>query len=224
VRIGVLRSLANDPTADFEILALFDQAIDDLRAQGAVIVDPLEIPNLEKLTKATGFCSRFRYDINRYFQSLGDASPVEKLKDLYETERYHPSSDGAMKWAMEVEVAPQEQEIPCVDVDNDPRRKKLREAVIAAMDEHDVQALIYPTWNNPPRIVGDLESPHGNNSPVIAPHADQPAITVPMGFTSNGLPAGLQFLARPFAEGQLFQYAYAYEQATRHRRPPPMFP
>ena len=58
---------------------------------------------------------------------------------------------------------------------------------------------------------------------LIAPHTGQPAITVPMGFTQAGLPLGLQLLARPFDEHNLFQYAYAYEQATRHRRPPKAF-
>ena len=51
-----------------------------------------------------------------------------------------------------------------------------------------------------------------------------PAVTVPMGFTEELHPAGLQILARPYAEGLLFQYAYAYEQGTYHRRPPPGFP
>jgi Asp-tRNA(Asn)/Glu-tRNA(Gln) amidotransferase A subunit family amidase len=100
----------------------------------------------------------------------------------------------------------------------------LREAVVNAMDAQGVDALVYPTWNNPPRLLGDQESPHGNNSPVISPHADQPAITVPMGFTSNQLPVGLQILGRPYSEAILLKYAYAYEQATLHRRPPALFP
>ena len=45
-----------------------------------------------------------------------------------------------------------------------------------------------------------------------------------MGFSAGNLPAGLQILARPYAEGLLFQYAYAYEQATLHRKPPPDYP
>jgi hypothetical protein len=57
---------------------------------------------------------------------------------------------------------------------------------------------------------------------MIAPHTGSPAITVPMGF-AGGLPAGLQFLARPFDEPGLLRAAHAYEQATRHRRPPPLF-
>jgi Asp-tRNA(Asn)/Glu-tRNA(Gln) amidotransferase A subunit family amidase len=223
-RIGVLRALSNTDTTDFEIAELFNNAIEDLKRLGADIVDPFEIPDLDTLTKATGFCSRFRYDINHYFASLGDSAPVKHLQDIANQGRYHKSSEGAFKWAMSVEVAPEEQEIPCVDVYGDPRRKALRDAVVNAMDALGVDALVYPTWNNPPRLLGDLESPHGNNSPIISPHADQPAITVPMGFTSGQLPAGLQILGRPYSEAMLLKFAYAYEQATLHRKPPALFP
>ena len=128
-----------------------------------------------------------------------------------------------MQWAMSASGLPQDQQPPCVDVQGDPRRKQFLDAVLAAMDKANVDAIIYPSWTNPPRTLGDHDSPHGNNSPVIAPHTGQPAITVPMGFTSTGLPLGLQLLARPFDEGKLIQYAYAYEQATSYRRPPPGF-
>ena len=132
-------------------------------------------------------------------------------------------NEEAMQWAMSEDGLPQDQQPPCVDVQGDPRRKQFLDAVLAAMDKANVDAIIYPSWTTPPRKLGDHESPHGNNSPVIAPHTGQPAITVPMGFTSAGLPLGLQLLARPFDEGKLIQYAYAYEQATRYRRPPPGF-
>jgi Asp-tRNA(Asn)/Glu-tRNA(Gln) amidotransferase A subunit family amidase len=58
----------------------------------------------------------------------------------------------------------------------------------------------------------------------VAPATGMPAITVPMGFSYGNLPAGLQILGRPYAEGVLFKLAYAYEQGTRHRRPPEGFP
>ena len=58
----------------------------------------------------------------------------------------------------------------------------------------------------------------GNNSPQIAPPTGAPAIAVPMGYNEGGLPASLQILARPFAEGTAIRVAYAYEQATQHRR------
>ena len=224
IRVGVLRDIVDVPDADPEVLKLFEQAIKDLQKQGAELIDPFEIEDFDHLTKSTGFCSRFRYDINNYFSSLGEAAPVKKLKEIVDSKQFHVSSKGGMQWAMSKDVPPDQHEIPCVDVENDPRRKALRDGVLAAMDKEKVDVIVYPTWNNPPRLIGDLESPHGNNSAMIAPHSGQPAITVPMGFTGQGLPAGLQFLGRPFGEASLFQYAYAYEQATKHRKPPPLFP
>ncbi|WP_455207319.1 amidase [Kaarinaea lacus] len=224
VRIGVLRDIIDVPTADPEIIALFERALKDMTALGAEIVDPFDIEDFEQLTKATGFCSRFRYDINNYLASLGAPLHAKKLKEIVDAKQFHESSKGAMQWAMSQDVSPDQQDIPCVDVEGDPRRKALRDAVIKTMDAHNIDAIAYPSWNNPARLVGDLESPHGNNSPIIAPHSGQPAITVPMGFTAHGLPAGLQLLGRPFSEASLFQYAYAYEQASNHRKPPAGFP
>lgn len=224
VRVGVLRELSDTPTTDEQIEQLFNQALQDMQTAGAIIVDSFEINDLDMLTKSTGFCSRFRFDVNNYFASLGDKSPVKRLKAIVDAKKYHESSEGGMEWAMSRDVPPEQHEIPCVDVQGDPRRKTLLEAVVGAMDDSNIDVIVYPSWNNPPRKIGDLKSPHGNNSPIIAPHSGQPALTVPMGFTKNGLPAGLQLLGRPFSDALLIQYAYAYEQATRHRRPPPSFP
>ena len=219
-RLGVLRALMDSGDADFEVLDAMDRAIEELRTAGAVIIDPFVIPDFERLRQATGFCSRFRYDLKNYLATLGDAAPISSLDEVIKDQRYLPGSAKAMHWAMSVSGAPQDQDPPCVDVAGDPRRKQFLTAVLAAMDNARLDAIIYPSWSNPPRKIGDLKNPHGNNSPVIAPHTGQPAITVPMGFTSNGLPLGLQFLARPFHEDKLFQFAFGYEQATRHRRPP----
>lgn len=224
VRIGVLRDIVDEPGADPEVIKIFERALADMQTLGAQIIDPFEIDDFDHLTKSTGFCSRFRYDINNYLLSLGSAAPVKKLKDIVDAKQFHESSKGGMKWAMSMNVPPEQHEIPCVNVAGDPRRAALRNAVVKAMDEQKVDVIVYPSWNNPPRLIGDLESPHGNNSPIIAPHSGQPAITVPMGFTEQGLPTGLQFLGRPFSEATLFQYAYAYEQATMHRKPPAKFP
>jgi Asp-tRNA(Asn)/Glu-tRNA(Gln) amidotransferase A subunit family amidase len=209
--------------ADFEVLDAKDQAIAALKTAGAEIIDPFHIPDFDRLRQATGFCSRFRYDLKNYLASLGASAPIASLDSVHRDQRYLPDSANAMEWAMAVSGTPQEQTPPCIDVDGDPRRKQFLTAVVAAMDTTSLDAIIYPSWSYPPRMLGDLESPHGNNSPIIAPHTGQPAITVPMGFTSNGLPLGLQFLARPFDEHKLFQFAFAYEQATQHRRPPQGF-
>jgi amidase len=96
---------------------------------------------------------------------------------------------------------------------------------VAAMDEAGVDALIYPSWLNPPAHIDRArEEYRGDNSQRVAPATGMPAITVPMGFSYGELPAGLQILGRPYSEGLLFKYAYAFEQGTHHRRPPEGFP
>ena len=92
------------------------------------------------------------------------------------------------------------------------------------MDDANVNALVYPTWSNPPRLIGDLNSPAGDNSQFFSPTTGLPAIQVPMGYTRGQLPAGLTIFGRPWAEATLIGYAYAYEQATRHRLPPASTP
>lgn len=69
-----------------------------------------------------------------------------------------------------------------------------------------------------------LDSTGPGNNRRLSPVIDFPAISVPAGFTPDGLPMGLELMARPFAEATLFRLAYAYEQGTKHRRPSPRPP
>jgi Asp-tRNA(Asn)/Glu-tRNA(Gln) amidotransferase A subunit family amidase len=93
------------------------------------------------------------------------------------------------------------------------------------MNELTLDAFVYPTWSNPPRLIGDLNSPDGDNSQVFSPRSGFPAINVPMGYTRSGrLPAGVTFLGRAWDEATLIKLAYGYEQATHHRHPPPTTP
>lgn len=222
-RIGVLRSLTNKPDTDIEILQAMQTVIETLKAAGADIIDPFEIHNLKTLTENTGFCSRFPYDLDNYLKQTSANSPLKSFAQLESEKNYLDISQNAIDWAKKSTTTPDEQNPPCVDVENDIRRKVLLDAVVASMDKEKMDAIIYPSWLNSARKIGDKKSPHGNNSPVIAPHSGQPAITVPMGFTSDGLPLGLQFLGRPFSEGLLLKMAYAYEQRTKHRRMPEKF-
>ena len=104
-------------------------------------------------------------------------------------------------------------------------RAAVRAAVTKTMDALKLDAFVYPTWSNPPRLIGDLNTPHGDNSQFFSPTTGFPAISVPMGYTRGGrLPAGITFFGRAWSEPVLIRLAYAYEQATRHRRPPESAP
>jgi amidase len=96
-----------------------------------------------------------------------------------------------------------------------------REAIENKMDELQLDAVVYPSWNNKPARINFFEEEYkGDNSQIISPHTGQPAFTVPMGFTSGNLPAGLQFLGRMYDEPVLIKLTYAFEQATMHRKSP----
>ncbi len=104
-------------------------------------------------------------------------------------------------------------------------RERFRTAVTALMDSLKIDAFVYPTWSNPPRLIGDLNTPAGDNSQVFSPRTGFPAITVPMGYTrANALPAGMTFFGREWSEGTLIGLAYDFEQATKHRRAPASTP
>ena len=219
-RIGVMRQISDTPTADAEVSALFETALRALGAGGAVMVDPFTVPEFGPLSQNL-WCNTFQHDLDAYLRASG--APYPSLRAIYASHLYAGYVKERIEASLAIDVAPHEQTPPCTDADTDPRRIALHEAVVGAMDAAELDAVVYPTWSNPPRLVGDLGSPHGNNSPLVAPHTGQPAVTVPMGFTASGLPAGLQLLARRFDEPRLLRIAYAYEQATRHRRPPTGF-
>ena len=143
------------------------------------------------------------------------------LKEVIKSGGFHPSIAGALNETQAASDLAPENDPACRN--RDLFRTKLRSAVLAVMDRERLDALVYPTWSNPPRLIGDLNTPAGDNNQLFSPSTGFPAITVPMGYTrGNRLPAGLQFFGRPWAEATLIKLAYGYEQATRHRRPPPL--
>jgi Asp-tRNA(Asn)/Glu-tRNA(Gln) amidotransferase A subunit family amidase len=232
-RIGVFRRYMDRTTADPEVNAITEQAIRDLRAQGATIVDPFDLPDYDKLTKHL-WCGDFEADLNAYFAKHGQNAPYTKLADIVASGLYLPYIQEEIKGAVKASRAktdpakpgstdPDSDDHPCADVYHDPPKIAFRNALLAAMERDHLDAVIYPTWSNPPRKVGDMKSPAGDNSQVLSPQTGYPAMTVPMGFTHGTLPAGLTFLGPLFSEPILIRLAYAYEQATHHRRSPAAF-
>jgi Asp-tRNA(Asn)/Glu-tRNA(Gln) amidotransferase A subunit family amidase len=225
-RIGVLRQLSNRQGADPEVLDKFSAALRDLRNAGATIIDNVVIEELDRLVPPVQgdplqvWCSRFKTDIENYLLSLGDAAPVKSLQEIIDSERFHPQLAADLEY-FQKQAPPQENDECIAGITG---RDTLRAAVRNALLENSLDALAYPSWSNPPRLIGDRNTPHGDNSQHIAPHTGFPAITVPMGYVRGSLPVGLQFVGDAYAEATLIKLAYAYEQATQHRRPPDSTP
>lgn len=221
-RIGVLHQAYDRESTDPEVVRVFVGALDDMRRHGATIVDPVAITGLdERLKTFTGSCNQFKFDIESWLARQGDRAPVHTVAEIIASRRFHPSIQPRLE-AAQAESLPPSRNPGCAK--RDEFRAWLRVAVTATMDSLRLDALVYPTWSNPPRLIGDLNTPHGDNSQLFSPSTGFPAITVPMGYTRGQLPAGLQLLGRAWSEPTLIGLAYSYEQATRHRRPPAATP
>jgi amidase len=222
-RLGVLHQAYDTPTLDPEVNDVFRRAIGELREAGAEVIDPADVDGLDALRRTqSGGCNQFKYDVNRYLAGLGDKAPVHSLEEIIKSRRFHPSIQGRLETAEASNDVPGESP-GCRS--RDEFREKLRAAVLTLMAGERLDALVYPTWSNPPRLIGDLNTPAGDNNQFFAPSTGFPAITVPMGYTRGDLlPAGLQFFGRPWDEQTLLRLAYSYEQHTHHRRPPAATP
>jgi amidase len=222
-RIGVFRPYIESPTTDPQIKALAEKAIADLKSQGAEIVDPFVIPGFDELTKEI-YCGDFQSDLNAYLAKHGRGAPYNSLAGIIESGLYLPYIENRLKQTAAAKPSTEADHTICPDVYHNDKKLAFRAAIHAAMAQYNVQAIVYPTWSNAPRKVGDTKSPAGDNSQVLSPQSGFPAITVPMGYTYDVLPAGLTFLGDSFSEGTLIKLAYAYEQATKKRHPPSKFP
>lgn len=222
-RIGVLRELS-DNNIDPAISTLFEAALKDLEDLGAEIVDPVVVPGFAEL-RQNQWCAEFGADVSAFLQTYVKNDTLQTVEDIIRVGTKSEFAARRLQNFVTNSGRYRDPEIPCEDAFNDQRRIAFRKAIEMAMDSMDVDVLVYPTWNNPPASIENFEEEYkGDNNQIIAPHTGQPAFTVPMGYTPEGLPAGLQFLGRMFDEPKLVSYCYSYEQGTKHRKAPSLEP
>lgn len=220
-RIGVFRQLCTPAKADSQVVALFNRSIDELRAAGAIIVDSVRVPEVDTLNKSFDTIPQLRRDFNVYLANLGPNAPHKTLTSIIKSKQYHPYLEKALLDADADTLAPEQHK---GWQKNLVLRQRLRTLLLRAMDSAQVDVLVYPSFSYPPRLIGDLNTPSGTNNNALSPPTGFPAFTVPMGYTYDNLPAGLQFFGRPYSEPTLIKLCYAYEQATHHRVPPASTP
>jgi len=222
--IGVLHEAYERDSTDPEILRIFMAALEDLRRSGATVIDPAKVEGLEAVRRRTGggACMGFKYDLNHFLADRGGQVPVADLAAILKSGKFHPS---VQKRLEDAEKGPENgPESDACQADT-AYREQFRETVVKTMDRLKLDAFVYPTWSNPPRLIGDLNTPAGDNSQVFSPTTGFPAINIPMGYSRGGtLPVGMTFYGRAWSEALLIKLAYAYEQATQHRRPPASAP
>jgi Asp-tRNA(Asn)/Glu-tRNA(Gln) amidotransferase A subunit family amidase len=221
--IGVLRQAYERESTDPEIVRIFLAAVEDIKRAGATIVDPAAV-DLEGIRRPQGSapCMGFKYDLNQFLAARGGLVPLKDLAAIVRSNRFHPTVQRRLEQA---DRGPENgPDSPTCQAEN-TYREQFRGAVLKTMDRLKLDAFVYPTWSNPPRLIGDLNTPAGDNSQVFSPTTGFPAINVPMGYTRGGtLPVGMTIYGRPWSEAILIRLGYAYEQATHHRRAPASTP
>ncbi len=224
-RIGVAR---NFPGFNSQVLALFEKALEDMKSQGAVLVDPANIPNLDKSDIFSELPSRvldfeFKANINKYLESLGPNARMKTLKDLIAFNEVN--RDREMPFFGHERFVTSEARGPLTDPEyvhavTTIQRMTRGEGIDALVRQHQLDAIVAPTtgpaWLTD-HILGDRFD--GGFSASTAAIAGYPDITVPMGLIS-GLPVGVSFFGPAWSEPKLLAIAYSYEQATKHRKPP----
>jgi Asp-tRNA(Asn)/Glu-tRNA(Gln) amidotransferase A subunit family amidase len=231
-RIGVIRQ-PMDPKTDVtsddykKVRTVIDKALSELKALGAEIVDPVVIPELVERVNTAYDGNQFETEpaINEFLAQHTNA-PVKTLRDILLSGKVVPSRVRTLMSS----VGKSTTDAGYLQILR--LAEDTRQIVLGQMAEHKLDALVYATFDHQPQeiapdvmtksVVEDV-SGLGNNR-RLSPILGFPAITVPAGFTSDGIPVGIEFMARPFAEATLFRFGYAYEQATRHRKPPPLTP
>jgi amidase len=224
-RIGVVRkNFGFSEPVD----ALMKDAMEVMQKQGAVLVDPVEIESLGKFDDAElqVLLYELKTDLNEYLPKWAPKAQVKTLKDVIAFNEQNRAKE--MPFFGQDLFIKAEAKGPLSDKEYRDALEKCRkltraEGIDAVMEKHNLDALIAPT-GGPAWLTDHIDGDHfGGGSSSLAAVAGYPDIAVPAGFIF-GLPICISFFGRAWSEPKLIKIAYAFEQATKHRRPPRFLP
>jgi amidase len=212
----------SEPNSDdfAKVSEVFDRAVGELENAGAQIVDPIVIPELRALLDARARdVDADDVMFEQYF--AGDNAPFATRRAAMASPLFAKVSKSANRRWTNADTPAQHHAYM-------KARERLMTNLLKVMADHRLDAVVHKAVEHQPTLIK-----HGVAPPFVdqkgAPHINTylmvvPSIVVPAGFTRDNLPAGITFLGRPYDDASMIQLAYAYEQATGHRRAPATTP
>jgi len=222
-RIGLLLGAMGQDAIHDEVNAVVENAVVTMTEAGATVVR-LSTPGFADLfpdIQVGDF--EFKFAFNRYLASLGPGAPVHSLEEFIERDEFYPALRAGLETHQGVE-----------DGLNDPeyrsrllKRDAFRQALMTVIADNELDALLYPHQR---RLVAQIGDPQLERNGVLSNSTGFPAITFPGGFSAPtasaplGVPIGIELLGPAWSEPTLIGLAYAFENASRIRRPPASTP
>ena len=214
-RIGILEPLFGDAADDQEVIRIVRASIDELKKEGVTAV-PVPMPELQAaLDGSSVINAEFKEDLGKYLAGSGNP-PVHSLEEIVRGGLYHSSLSGVLN----LRVASKGRDSREYQIAM-AKRTAIQQVMLKLMEDQKLDALLYPTLRRKPARVGE---PQGGSTCQLSASTGFPAISMPAGFTADGLPVGVELLGKAWDDAKLAGYAYAYELATHHRRAPARTP
>lgn len=228
-RIGVLRESIgrrSEPgTEDFlRVGVVFDRALGELKAADAVLIDPIVIPKVKELLPKRASHPQSRAKSLEVYLGRSASRPYRTYQEMLES----PAFDKLYPPTQRRVGRPRGSDAQIRYYEYLEARDELMLHLLKMMADHQLDAIVHKSVEHEPPFLAELTQPPyvgERGAPTINTYLLYvPTITVPAGFTGDHIPAGISFLGRPYSEGTLIKLAYAYEQATGHRKPPTSTP
>ena len=204
--------------------AVMKGALDEIQRAGAILVDPADLTNMDKLGDAelTVLLYELKADLNAYLASRRPNAQVRSLRDVIDFNERNAAAEMpyfGQDLFLKADAKGPLTSSEYLEALATCRRLARTEGIDAVMNRERLDAMVAPT-DGPAWLTDLMLGDHQiSTSSTAAAVAGYPSITVPAGFV-HGLPVGILFFGRPWSEPTLIGYAYSFEQMTQARKPP----
>jgi Asp-tRNA(Asn)/Glu-tRNA(Gln) amidotransferase A subunit family amidase len=214
-RLGVLTAHFGNEADDAEGTRVVRAAIDKMKARGAEFVD-VTIPDLDAVIGGAGVIDfELKPDLMDFLASVPSA-PVKSLAEILDRGLVHTQLEGALRRRETNGTRTSDAYKTALS-----KRITARDLVVSFLDSNRLDAIVYPTVRRKAALINEPQ--RGANCQLSAV-TGLPALSMPAGFTPDGLPIGVELLGRPLSDAKLVAMAYDYEQSVKPPRPPSTTP